>query len=219
VIKLPQNKMSSENKEDVKMSKSLRKTMKKSTDKFVRDLYFNPKKRNEFRKTFVEGRDSFLEILEQPMKPNPTVAEAQNRAWADTFADQMERMVDTIDNVVPKNLKSYELTDTHFKLFKKPNNKFLAIECRYKKGIPKKRYITCLLIPSGFPTKQQRTRVQMIRGLYDLKGFEVQDEGTFTQKFLSFVKVRQTFKGKKRTVKFELTQRGEIKDNNWLRII
>jgi len=135
VIKLPQKKTPSENKEDVKMSKSLRKMMKKSNDKFVKDLYFNPKRRKELRKTFAEGRDSFLEILAQPMKSNPTVAEAQNRAWADTFADQMERMVDTIDNVVPKNLKSYELSDTHFKLFKKPNNKFLAIECRYKKTL------------------------------------------------------------------------------------
>lgn len=201
------------------LSKSLRKTMKKSTDKFVRDLYFNPKKRKDFRKTFVEGRDSFLKILEQPMKPNPTIAEAQNRAWADTFADQMERMVDTIDNVVPKNLKSYELSDTHFKLFRKPNSKFLAIECRYKKGIPKRSYRTCLLIPAGFPTKPKRTSVQMIRGKYDLKGFELQDEGTFSQKLVSFVKVHQTFKGKKVTIKFELTQRGKIKDDNWLRRI
>lgn len=193
--------------------------MKKSTDKFVRDLYFNPKKRKEFRKTFVEGRDSFLEILERPMKSNPSVTEAQDRAWADTFADQMERMVDTIDNVVPRNLKSYELSDTHFKLFRKPNSKFLAIECRYKKGIPKKRYRTCLLIPAGFPVKPKRTSVQMIRDTYDLTGFELQDEGTFTQKFLSFVKVRQTFKGRKVTVKFELTQRGKTKDDNWLRMI
>jgi len=58
VIKLPQKKTPSENKEDVKMSKSLRKMMKKSNDKFVKDLYFNPKRRKELRKTFAEGRDS-----------------------------------------------------------------------------------------------------------------------------------------------------------------
>lgn len=205
--------------EKVKMSKSLRKLAEKGSDKFVRDIYFRPKRRNELRESFVKAQDGFIKVLEEPLGSSPTVDQAKDRYWADVFSDQMSRMIDVIDNTVPRKLKEMELFHTYFKLFKKPTSKFIAIECRYDKGIPKKHYIICLLIPSGFPRKGVRTKVQMIRGVYDLKGFEQMDEGTFTQKFLSFVKVHQTFKGKKRTVKFELTQRGKIKDNNWLRLI
>jgi len=205
--------------ESVRLSKSLRKLMKKDTDKFVKELYFNPRRREELRASFVKARDGFLKILEEPLESNPSIDKAKGRYWADVYSDQMSRMIDVIDNVVPKKLKEIELSNTNFKLFKKPDSKFTAIECKYDKGIPKKHYRTCLLIPAGFPRKGLHTNAQMIRGKYDLKGFEQEDEGTFTQKLLSFVKVHQTFKGKKGTVKFELTQRGKIKDNNWLRLI
>ena len=158
-------------------------------------------------------------MLEEPQGSNPSVDVAKGRYWADVYSDQMSRMIDVIDNTVPRKLKEFELTNSRFKLFKKRNRNFLAIECKYDKGIPKKHYRTRLLIPSGLPGKGVRTKVQMIRGKYDLKGFEQQDEGTFTQKLTSFVKVHQTFIGKKGTVKFELTQRGKVKDNNWLRVI
>jgi hypothetical protein len=100
----------------------------------------------------------------------------------------------------------------------------LAIKYTYDKGIPKKHYIACLLIPSGLPKKGKLTSVQMIRGAYKLVGFDQIDEGTFTQKLISFSKVQQTFRGKNKRCnikrfKFELTTRGKIKDNNWLKII
>lgn len=193
--------------------------MKKSSEKFVGDLYFKPKKRKELRESFVKAQEGFLKILEEPFESNPSVDQARAKYWADRYLDQMSEMIDVIDNVVPKKLKEFELVHTYFKLYKKPMKSFIVIECKYDKGIPKKHYRTCLLIPSGFPGKGVRTKVQMVRGKYDLKGFEQQDEGTFTQKLLSFVKVHQTFKGKKGTIKIELTQRGKTEDNNWLRIL
>lgn len=205
--------------EKVKFSKSFRKLAKKNTDKFVTDLYFNPKRREKLRESFVDGRDNFLKMLEEPTGSNPSIDKAKNKYWAEVFSDQMSKLIDVIDNTVPKKLKEIELTNSRFKLFKKHNRNFLVIECKYDKGIPKKHYRTCLLIPSGYPRKGVRTKVQMIRGKYDLKGFEQLDEGTFTQKLMSFVRVRQTFKGKKGIFKFELTQRGKIQDNNWLRVI
>lgn len=59
----------------------------------------------------------------------------------------------------------------------------------------------------------------MIRGEYKLKNFKQTDKGTFTQRLINFNKVLLTFKGKKNKIKFELTQRGKIKDNNWLKIV
>lgn len=205
--------------ESVKLSKSLRKLMKKSTDKFVKDLYFNANRRKELRKSFVKAQDGFLKILREPLGSNLNADEIEGRYWAEVFLDQMSGMIDVIDNVVPKRLKKIELSNTSFNLFKKPDGKFTAIECKYDKGIPKKHYRACLLIPSGFPRRSGKTKARIVRGPYDLKGFELQDQGTFTQKFTSFVKVQQKFKGKKGTIKFELTQRGKTKDNKWLRII
>ena len=192
---------------------------KKDRDNLVNDLYFNAKKRKDLRQSFNKSRDSFLKILEQPQKKNPTVSEAKDRYWADVFSDQMSGLIDVIDNVVPRKIKEIELTNAHFKLFKKSRGNFIVIECKYNKDIPKKHYRACLLIPFGFPRREKRTKVQIKRGAYDLKGFVLQDEGTFTQKFISFVQVRQTFNGKNVTIRLELTQRGKVKDNNWLRII
>lgn len=205
--------------EKLKFSKSFRKLEKRSTDKFVNDLYFKPKRREKLRESFVEGRDNFLKMLEKPVWRDSGIDKVKNRYWADVFSYQMSQLIDVIDNVVPRKLKEIELTNGRFKLFKKHNRNFLAIECKYDKGIPKKHHRTFLLIPSGLPGKGARTKIQFIRDAYDLKGFEQRDEGTFTQKLMSFVKAHQTFKGKKRTVKFELTQRGKVKDNNWLRLI
>lgn len=97
----------------VRLSKSLRKAMKKGTEKFVNELYFNPKRRKEIRRDFVKSRDGFLKILSQPTKANPTYAEAENRGWADVFADQTSRMVDVIDKTVPQKLKEFELVNLY----------------------------------------------------------------------------------------------------------
>lgn len=201
------------------MNKSFKKMAKRDTDNFVNDLYFNPKKREKLKQSFDKSRNSFLKVLEQSQKKNPTVAEAKERYWADVFSDQMSGLIDVIDNVIPRRLKEIELTNAHFKLFKKSSGNFIAIECKYDKDIPKKHYRACLLIPFGFPKKGKRTKAQIKRGAYDLKGFVLQDEGTFTQKFTGFAKVRQTFNGKNGTIRLELTQRGKVKDINWLRIL
>lgn len=207
------------NKKTPKMSKSLQKMAKSGTDNFVNDLYFNPKKREKLRQSFDKSRDNFLKILEQPQKTNPTDSDTKDRYWAGVFSDQMSGLIDVIDNVVPRKIKEIELTNAHFKLFKKSSGNFIVIECKYDKDIPKKHYMAYLLIPFGFPRKGKRTKAQIKRGGYDLKNFALQDEGTFTQKFISFAKVRQTFKGKNGAIRLELTQRGKIKDNNWLRIL
>lgn len=201
------------------MNKSLKEMAKKDTDNLVNDLYFNAKKRKDLRQSFSKSRDSFLKILEEPQKKNPTVSEAKDQYWADVFSDQMSGFIDVIDNVIPKKLKEIELTNAYFKLFKKGRGNFIAIECKYDKDIPKKHYKACLFIPFGFPKTGRRTKVQIKRGEYDLKSFVLQDEGTFTQNFISFVNVRQTFNGKNGTIRLELTQRGKVKDNNWLRIL
>jgi hypothetical protein len=95
--------------ENVRLSKSLRKLMKKSTDKFVKELYFNPRRREELRASFIKAQDGFLKILEEPLESNPSVDKAKGRYWADVYSDQMSRMIDVIDNVVPKKLKEIEL--------------------------------------------------------------------------------------------------------------
>ena len=58
----------------------------------------------------------------------------------------------------------------------------------------------------------------MIRGDYNLKDFKAIDKGVFTQKHINFSKIELTFKGKVKTIKFVLTQRGKTEDDNWLRI-
>lgn len=205
--------------EKTKTPKWFRKLSRKFSEKFTNDVYFKPKRREYLREVAMEARDNFLKTLDKPLSTTTTYQQAQDRLWADKFADQMSRMVDLIDNVVPTNLKKWELVDTHFRLYKKQNGKFIVIRCNYKKGIPKKSYETHLLIPFGFPNKSKKTKVQMIRGAYKLNNFEQIDEGVFAQKYINFQKVVQTFRSKKKTIKFELSQRGKIIDNNWLRII
>jgi hypothetical protein len=201
-----------------KLSKSLQKLAKKASDKFSDDIYFNPKRRKELRESFVKAQDAFAGELEKPVRPSSSIQSAQNNYWAGEFMDQMTKLIDVIDNVVPKKLKEWELSNCKFQLFKKVDSNFLAIKCDYYKGVPKKHKKACHLIPSGLPRKGKTTKCQMIRGVYKLDGFEQIDEGIFTQKLLKFTKVEQTFKGKVRTIKFVLTQRGNIDDNYWLRI-
>ena len=204
--------------EKTKQNKALNRLGKKVSERFANNVYFNPKRRKELRELFVKSQKSFEEELEKPVGPSSSIQSAKNNYWAGEFGDSMTRLIDVIDNTVPQKLKEWELTNCSFKLFKKRNGNSLAIKCDYKKGIPKKHYKTCLLIPSGLPRKGKLTKAQMIRGLYKLKDFEQIDEGTFTQKFIKFTKVEQTFKGKAKTIKFVLTQRGEVKDDNWLQI-
>jgi hypothetical protein len=201
-----------------KLDKSIPTITKKWSNKFVNRLYFDPRYRMKLRETSVKARDSFLKILGRPLEANPDIQKAKERYWADIFSYQMSRMIDLIDNFVPKKLKEWELTDCRFDLYKKPESNYLVIVSYYKKGIPKKHYKTCLLIPSGFPKNGMRTKVKMIRGDYNLKGFELIDSGTFSQKFKNFKVASETYKGRKRTYKFELSQRGKIRDDNWLRL-
>jgi hypothetical protein len=202
----------------IKPSKSLGKLSKKVSERFVNDLYFNPKRRKELRELFAKSQKSFEKELEKPLGPSSSIQSVKNNYWAGQFMDSMTGLVDVIDKTVPQKLKEWELTNCNFILFKKRNGNSLALQCDYYKGVPKKHYKTCLLIPAGLPKKGKRTKAQMLRGLYELKSYEQIDKGTFTQKFIKFTKVEQVFKGEIKTIKFVLTQRGKVKDDNWLQI-
>ena len=197
----------------------MREAFKKDSERFSNNIYFNPKKRAEFRKLFIKSRKNFIENLEELPFPTQSIEVSQQRIQTEGLIDQMTRMIDLVDNVVPRKLKEFELTNTSFKLYKKRGSKQIAIKCSYKKGIPKKSYKTTMLVPCGFPKKGKKTKAQMIRKDIKLNGYDQTDEGSFTQKLHSFSKAEQEHKGKNKTIKFILTQRGEIKDNNWLKLL
>lgn len=192
---------------------------KNFSDKFSNDIYFNPKERERLRNLVVKTQEDLLKSLEKPLPLNAPYQLARERYWADIFIDQMSKIIDLIDNVVPGNLKKWELFNANFKLFKKTGGKSLVIKCNYKKGIPQKSYEAYMLIPHGLPQKGKHRGVQIIRDNYELSGYEEIDSGKFKQKLIRFTKVSQTFKGKLKTIKIILTQRGKIKDNNWLTVV
>lgn len=203
----------------VRSKKPQRRLIGKIPPKYVNDVYFNPRKREEIRQTFVESRDSFNETVAELQKPNLSEDDEKARNWAKELASLAEEMINVIDNAVPRNLKKYQLTNSFFKLFKKQNSRYLVIKSNYDKGIPKRHYLTYLLIPYGLPKKGKRTKARMIRGNYDLKGFDQIDSGAFTQIMKSFVKVNLIYKGESGTLKVQLTQRGRIIDDCWLKVI
>lgn len=205
---------------EVKRKRLLRKLIKEGKEKLLNDVYYHPKKREEFRKVFIEAQESFAKNLEIPERLDSNYQFAQDRAWQEVFLDQMTKWIDAIDNVIPKKLKEIELKNGKFKLFKKRNGKGIVFKCSFDKGVPKKHHTVYMLIPCGYPAKGKRTKIDYVRDKkYDLKGFELKDSGTFTQKEKSFTKAVQVFKGKKIKIKFEVNPRGKSRDMNWLKVI
>lgn len=137
----------------VKFSKEIRESIKKSSERFTKNIYFNPRKREELRQSFVETRISLLKEFQKPLGSNPSMQLIRERVSVENFIDQMTRLIDIIDNVVPRKLKEFEVKNGVFKLFKDKSTKYTAIKSEYNKGIPKKHYRTCILIPFGFPKK------------------------------------------------------------------
>jgi hypothetical protein len=201
-----------------KTSKSLQKIADKGTKKFVNDVYFNPKRREEIRKMAVKGQADFLEIIERPLGANPHYDDMFGKAWADTFLNHMTNIVDLVDNIVPKRLEEIKITNGKYKSYIESKGRELVFDVAYDKGIPKKHLHAHMIISSGPPVRGKRTKAKLIRVKFNPKGYTQVDSGLFFQNLKSFQKVEQIFKGKKKTLKFFLTQRGKIKDDYWLKV-
>lgn len=198
---------------DFLKTKKFQKLIKESREKFVNDLYFNPKKRESFKKTANETIEVLLENVGRPTPLNSSLKEIEARATAEHMTDSLLNLVKAADNV-PNKLKEFELTNGKFKLFKK--GKYLLAESRFNKGFSKRRKRAYFTFPSGLPRPKRRTKSQIIRRKFDLAGFKFIDEGTFTQNLLSFQKARLVFKGKKKKFTIEIVKRGEVVDDYWL---
>ena len=200
---------------DFLKTKKFKKLVEESNKKFLNDLYFNPKKRESFKKSANESVEVFLKAATEPIPLNSSLKDIELRPALDRLTDSLLNLVKAADNV-PNKLKEFELTNGKFKLFKK--GKYLVADSRFNKGFPKRRKRAYFTFPAGLPRGKRRTKSQIIRGSFNLTGYKLKDEGTFTQKLLSFQKARLVFKGKKKSFKVEITKRGEVVDDYWLTV-
>lgn len=193
--------------------KSIRKLAAKANKKLDGEIYFNKKKRKEWKRTFLKTQKSILE--DKSLVEKPVLKEEYDKR---TLATSM--LVFTVTGL--KEIEKAEnfdktvyLTNCKFTLFKK--GEFLVFKSVFLKPLlDKKTRTSYFCFPQGFPkTTKKKTYIVKDEKEFSLKGYREIDSGTFKQRVFDHKIIGLSYNGKDSSYEFKLTLICEEKQSYW----
>ncbi len=189
----------------------------KSGRKIRKDIFFNKKKRKELRKTFLIGQKAILQNSDFSVKPFSEEEYAERRLDAPALAFTVTGL-ETVKKAEDSDKKTY-LTNCKYGLYKK--GKSAVFKGTFLKPlIDNKAKTSFLYFPQGLPKNTKKKGfIYKDKKRLELKGYKLEDSGTFKQKIIDFYKLSLDYKGKKTSFKFKLKLVNEEKQSYWVTIL
>lgn len=189
-------------------------TTKRQDEKFTHDLYFNTKKRNVFKRSFLGLQK---EIIENTPTDKPLLKEDyDNREFAVDFL--------RISIIALKRIKEAEefrnchtLKRCKFKLYRS-SKKLFVIENSFYRLSDKTFNAKFIFFPNGYPLGDFKVKAKMTKEM-SLEGYEMVDQGIFKQKVENFDKFSVSYRGNFFKEKFLFKQMKGSNENLWTRKI
>lgn len=187
----------------------------KSGRKMRKDIFFNERRREELRKTFLRTQKAILQNSDFSIKPFLEEEYAQRRLETSALAFTV-RSLETIKEAEVFDKKTY-LTNCKFYLFKK--GKSAIIKATFLKPLlDNNSKTTFAYFPQGLP-KGIRKKAFVYKEKFEFTEYKLQDSGVFKQKILNFEEYTLKFKGKKVDFNIKLKLINSDKQSYWATIL
>lgn len=170
-----------------------KKILDKADDKFEKNLYFNKKKRQDIKISFLRLQKSILENVDPTIKPQ-TKEEYKDREFYTSFFDISIKGLNRVKEAEEFQLK-ITLKNCKFELYKAKKNNGLMIVNYFFKVYENKNKIKYIYLTNGLSFKGKK-KIKLIERKPDLKNFELIDKGVFRQEIKNFKGFFLTYKGK-----------------------
>lgn len=183
----------------------------KSGTKMRKDIFFNKKRREELRKTFLRTQKAILQNSDSSIKPFTEEEYAQRRLETSALALTVAGL-ETIKKAKDFDKNSY-LANCKFYLFKK--GKSVIIKATFAKPLlDNNSKTTFVYFPQGLP-KNVRKKAFVYKDKFEFKEYELMDLGVFKQKILNFEEYTLKFKGEKADFNIKLKLINSGKQSFW----
>jgi len=183
----------------------------KSGKKIRKDIFFNKKRREELRKTFLRTQKAILQYSDFSIKPFSEEEYAQRRLETSTLALTVKSL-ETIKEAEEFDKKTY-LTSCKFYLFKK--GKSVIIKTIFLKPLLDNNLKTTFVyFPQGLPENVKKKAI-VYKEKFEFEGYNLIYSGTFKQKILNFEEWTIKFKSKEVDFKIRLKIINSEKQTYW----
>lgn len=183
----------------------------KSGRKMRMDIFFNKKRREELRKTFLRTQKAILQNSDSSIKPFTEEEYAQRRLETSTLALTVKSL-EIIKEAEAFDKKTY-LTNCKFYLFKK--GKSVVIKATFAKPLlDNSSKTTFVYFPQGLPESTKK-RALIYKDKFEFKEYRLLDSGVFKQKILNFEEYTLKFKGEKADFNIKLKLINSDKQSYW----
>lgn len=177
------------------------------------DIFFNKKRRVELKSTFLKGQKLILQTSDFLEKPLLEEEYAKRMLETSALAFTVTGL-ETIKKAEDFDKKTY-LTNCKYGLYKK--GKSVVFKGTFLKPlIDNKAKTSFLYFPQGLPKNtKKKAFIYKDKKKFELKGYKLEDSGTFKQKVIDFYKLSLDYKGEKTSFKFKLKLINEEKQSYW----
>lgn len=187
----------------------------KSGTKMRKDIFFNKKRREELRKTFLRTQKAILQNSDSSIKPFTEEEYAQRRLETSALALTVAGL-ETIKKAKDFDKNSY-LANCKFYLFKK--GKSAIIRTTFLKPLlGNNSKTTFVYFPQGLPESTKK-RALIYKDKFEFKEYKLMDSGVFKQKILNFEEYTLKFKGEKADFNIKLKLINSDKQSYWVAIL
>lgn len=183
----------------------------KSGRKMRKDIFFNEKRREELRKSFLRTQKAILQNSDSSVKPFSEEEYAQRMLETSALAFTVTGL-ETIKKAEDFDKSSY-LVDCKFHLFKK--GKSVVIKTTFLKPLLDNNLKTTFVyFPQGLPNGLKK-KTFIYKEKFSFDKYRQIDSGNFQQKILNFEEYTLKFRGKKVNLKIKLKLINEDKQSYW----
>jgi hypothetical protein len=183
----------------------------KSGEKMRKDIFFNGKRREELRKTFLRTQKAILQNSDFSIKPFSEQEYAQRRLETSALAFTVTGL-ETIKKAKDFDRNSH-LTSCKFYLFKK--GKSVIIKTTFLKPLLDNNLKTTFVyFPQGLPENVKKKAI-VYKEKFEFAGYKLMDSGTFKQKIFNFEEWTIKFKSKEVDFKIRLKIINSEKHTYW----
>ncbi len=183
----------------------------KSGEKMRKDIFFNKKRREELRKTFLRTQKAILQYSDFSIKPFSEQEYAQRRLETSTLALTVKSL-EMIKEAEEFDKKTY-LTNCKFYLFKK--GKAAIIKATFLKPLLDNNLKTTFVYFSQGLPKNVKKKAIIYKEKFEFEGYKLMDSGTFKQKILNFEEWTIKLKSKEIDFKIRLKIINSDKQSYW----
>lgn len=179
--------------------------------KMRKDIFFNKKRREELRKTFLRTQKAILQNSDSSIKPFSEEEYAQRRLETSALALTVKSL-EVIKEAEAFDKKTY-LTNCKFYLFKK--GKSVVIKATFIKPLLDNNSKTSFAyFPQGLPGNIKK-KAFVYKEKFEFKEYKLLDSGVFKQKILNFEEYTLKFKGEKANFNIKLKLINSGKQSYW----